>query len=106
MDHRLLQRFCAIALLEGISYILLLGIATPLKYFTELPWAVPLALYAGWAHGLLFILYALFLVLCWVKYRWSFGRAVLVFLASLLPVAPFIVEKKLKKEAGLDAASA
>jgi integral membrane protein len=37
--------------------------------------------------------------MCWAKYKWSFGKAAIVFLASLLPFAPFIVERKLKREA-------
>ncbi len=106
MDNRLLNRFCLIALLEGISYLVLLGIGMPLKYALKLPWAVDFSLYAGWAHGLLFVLYGTFLVACWVRYKWSFGRAALVFFASLLPFAPFIVEKRLKKEAATKAAVA
>jgi integral membrane protein len=106
MDNRLLNRFCFIALLEGISYLVLLGICMPLKYALKLPWAVELSLYAGWAHGLLFVLYGAFLIACWIKYKWSFGRAALVFFASLLPIAPFIVEKRLKKEAAAKAAIA
>lgn len=96
MDNRLLSRFCFVATLEGISYLLLLGIAMPLKYFADMPEAVK---YTGWAHGVLFVLYAVLLLMCWAKYKWSFGRAAIVFLASLLPFAPFIVERKLKREA-------
>lgn len=96
MDNRLLNRFCFVATLEGISYLLLLGIAMPLKYFADMPEVVK---YTGWAHGVLFVLYAVMLLMCWAKYKWSFGRAAVVFLASLLPFAPFIVERKLKREA-------
>lgn len=95
MDYSLLRRFCRIATLEGISYLLLLGVAMPLKYFWHKP---ELVKYMGWAHGVLFVAYALTLLLCWIKYKWSFGRAALIFFASLLPIAPFIVERKLKKE--------
>jgi integral membrane protein len=46
--------FERIALIEGLSYLTLLGIAMPLKYI----WGMPLAVkYVGWAHGILFILY-------------------------------------------------
>lgn len=101
----MLNRFCFIALLEGISYLLLLGIAMPLKYILKAPGAVTFSLYAGWAHGLLFVLYGVLLIACWTRYRWSLGRAALVFFASLLPFAPFIVEKRLKKEAAAKAAA-
>jgi integral membrane protein len=89
------RTFATIAFVEGISYVLLLGIAMPLKYYFEFPLAVKVA---GWAHGILFMLYSLHLVICWVEYKWSFGRVVWYFIASLLPIVPFIVEGKLRKE--------
>lgn len=95
MNYQLLKRFRQVAVLEGISYLLLLFIAMPLKYMADMPEAVQ---YTGWAHGILFVLYALLLVQCWQSYRWSFGKAAVVFMASLLPFAPFIVDKKLKAE--------
>ena len=98
MDYKLLKRFCAIATLEGISYLLLLGIAMPLKYAAHIPEPVK---YCGWLHGVLFVTYALTLLACWNKYKWSFGKATGIFFASLLPIAPFIVERKLKREAAL-----
>ena len=100
MDYRLLKRFCFIATLEGISYLLLLGIAMPLKYAAKIPEPVK---YCGWLHGVLFVAYVLTLAGCWAKYKWSFGKTAMIFFASLLPVAPFIVERKLKKEAALPA---
>ena len=82
-------------MLEGISYLLLLFIAMPMKYMAGIPEAVK---YTGWAHGVLFVLYALLLVQCWQNYNWKFSKAALVFVASLLPFAPFYVDKKLKEE--------
>jgi integral membrane protein len=87
--------FCAVALLEGISYIVLLGIAMPLKYMLHLPVAVKVA---GWAHGVLFIAYILLLVVCWFRNRWHFGRVLFYFLASLLPILPFFIERNLRRE--------
>ncbi len=88
-------RFRLIAVLEGISYLVLLFIAMPLKYFAGLPDAVK---YVGWAHGLLFVLFGIFLLLVWIKYKWSFGKTTVAFVASLLPFATFVLDKKLKKE--------
>ena len=90
-----LSIFKKVAIAEGISYLALLLIAMPLKYFAGMPLAVK---YTGWAHGVLFVLYAMFVIMCWMKYKWKFGKAVLVFLASLLPFAPFIVEKRLHED--------
>ena len=95
MNNKLLNRFCFIALLEGISYIVLLGIAMPLKYLAGQPQMVE---YTGWVHGLLFVLYMGFLIFAAVGYNWKAGRILLIFLAALLPFAPFIVERRLKKE--------
>lgn len=89
------RRFQKIALFEGISFILLVFIAMPLKYWADFPLAVK---YLGWLHGVLFIAYVFALIQCWTEYSWKFGRMVLFFVASLLPFAPFVVEKKLRSE--------
>lgn len=90
-----LNLFRKVALAEGISYIVLLFIAMPLKYLADMPLAVK---YTGWAHGLLFVLYGVALIMAWQERKWSFGRVVVYFIASLLPFAAFYVEKKLKDE--------
>jgi integral membrane protein len=93
--HSTIKTFSTIALVEGISYIILLGIAMPLKYFMDMPLAVK---YVGWAHGILFMAYMVLLFICWIKYQWSFKRVVFYFIASLLPFVPFWVERDLRKE--------
>ena len=89
------KTFSAVAMMEGISYIVLLGIAMPLKYFADWPLAVK---YVGWAHGILFMAYATLLAVCWLKYQWSFKRVVYYFVASLLPFVPFWVEREVRRE--------
>ena len=89
-----LSIFKKVAVAEGISYLALLFVAMPLKYFAGMPLAVK---YTGWAHGLLFVLYAMFVIMCWMEYKWKFGKTILIFGASLLPFAPFFVEKNLKE---------
>ncbi|MFD1143220.1 DUF3817 domain-containing protein [Larkinella insperata] len=90
-----LGRFRFIGILEGISYLVLLGIAMPLKYWANLPMAVKLV---GWAHGVLFIAYMLALVSVTFDRRWSFGRVVVAFIASLVPFGTFWLDTRLKKE--------
>jgi len=90
-----LNLFRKVAVAEGISYLLLLFIAMPLKYWADMPLAVK---YTGWVHGLLFVLYGACLIMAWQEAKWKFGKAALIFFASLLPFAPFIVDKNLKKE--------
>lgn len=50
--------FERIAIIEGVSFLMLLGIAMPLKYLLGIPEMVK---YVGWAHGVLFILYFMLL---------------------------------------------
>ena len=80
---------------EGISFLVLLGIAMPLKYLFQQPIAVKIF---GWAHGILFVT---FLFLAWeVKtdrnksLKW-FATA---FLAAIIPTGTFFFDKKLKEE--------
>ena len=91
-----LSIFKKVAIAEGISYLALLLIAMPLKYFAGMPLAVK---YTGWAHGLLFILYVILVIMCWMEYKWKIGKTLLVLVCSLLPFAPFIVEKRLHEGA-------
>ena len=88
---KILSVFSKVAIAEGISYLLLLFIAMPLKYFFDMPLAVK---YTGWAHGLLFVLYITCFFIAWSKAKWSFGKATLIGGAALLPFLPFYVEKK------------
>lgn len=91
--NQLLNVFKKTAILEGISSIILFFIAMPLKYFADMPLAVK---YTGWVHGVLFIAYIVLLVACWQKYKWKFSRVLLFAFASLIPFAPFYVERDLK----------
>ncbi len=86
-------RIAAIA--EGISFLVLLGIAMPLKYLAKIPIAVTIA---GGIHGLLFII---FIRLAWEvknKYSKSAGWMGKAFLASILPFGTIIMDKQWKKE--------
>jgi len=82
------------ALAEGVSYLVLLGIAMPLKYLADQPNAVT---YTGWVHGALFI--ALCAMLPWVMLRagWRWTRAALIVIAALLPFGPFLIDPKVRR---------
>jgi integral membrane protein len=96
MKNSALQRFRLVALLEGISYLILLFICMPLKYLAHYKNAV---LYFGWIHGILFIAFMVLLLQVWIKYKWSFGKVLFAFIASLLPFGTFVLDRRLKKEA-------
>lgn len=88
-------KFRLIAILEGISYLFLLCVAMPLKYYYGFALAVK---YTGWMHGVLFVAYCFFLLIVWKQYKWSFKKAVTAFVASLIPFGTFVFDKQLKNE--------
>lgn len=91
-----IYRFRIISISEGISYLLLLGIAMPLKYMAGIPVAVKIT---GWIHGLLFILYIISLIQVKYTHHWSLKKTLVAFSASLIPFGPFVLDARvLKKE--------
>jgi integral membrane protein len=81
----------SIALIEGVSFLVLLGIAMPLKYLGGLPAPVKVV---GWAHGILFTMLVAALAHAVVARGWTMSRAGVVFVASLLPFGPFVVDRR------------
>lgn len=93
-----------IALIEAISFLVLLGIAMPLKYLAGQPLAVKVV---GWAHGVLFVIFGIALLRAMLVARWSIVRAAVVFIAALLPFGPFVIDRRMRDyEAEFDAACA
>lgn len=86
-----LKRFSAVALAEGVSFILLMFVAMPLKYLADMPAAVK---YTGWAHGILFIAYFIFLTEAKLTAKWNLKKTALAALASLLPLGRLYWIKK------------
>jgi integral membrane protein len=90
-----IRRLRVIAFIEGISFLLLLGIAMPLKYFAGLPAAVQIV---GWIHGILFVLYLLAVGEVTIKHRWSLMMAAIALLASLIPFGTFLLDARLRQQ--------
>ena len=88
------SRFRIIAYTEAISFLVLLGVAMPLKYMADMPEVVKIA---GWIHGIFFMLYLYSLVDCAMQYKWSFTKIIILFIASLLPFGPFVADAKMLK---------
>lgn len=86
-----LGRLRIIAFLEGISYLVLLGIAMPLKYFVGLPQAVRVV---GMAHGVLFVLFVILLIQVATEKSWSFKKSALSFVSSLVPFGTFYADSR------------
>jgi integral membrane protein len=87
-----LGRLRLVGMLEGISFLLLLGVAMPLKYLAGQPEAVRVV---GMAHGVLFLAYIAAIIQAQLEYEgWPWRRSGLVLLASFLPFGPFVVDRK------------
>jgi integral membrane protein len=91
------RRFRAVAMLEGVSYLLLLLVAMPLKYAAGWPLGVKLV---GAAHGVLFVAYVFTLAQAASAHGWGARRAGVAMLASLLPLGAFWLDRKLRPGAG------
>lgn len=92
---KLLQSFRLVALLEGTSYVLLLGVAMPMKYWADLPAAVRVA---GSLHGALFVAYGVCAALLLFRGQWSFARAAAAMGVSLVPFATFVFDRSIRRE--------
>jgi integral membrane protein len=83
-----------IGFLEGISYLLLMGIAMPLKYIFNQP---AMIYSTGMAHGLLFVLYIVFVLIVGFQLKWSYSKMFWALFASLVPFGTFVADYKLFK---------
>ena len=88
-------RLRIVAFVEGCSYLLLLGVAMPLKYLAGFPVAVRIV---GSIHGALFVLFCAALVQAMVAARWSMVRGGVVFASSIVPFGTFAIDGRLKQE--------
>jgi len=92
---KLLPIFRITALLEGVSYILLLCIATPIKYLKDDPQYVKML---GMPHGILFMAYIVMAVIISKDMKWSSRTLWIVLLASVIPFGTFYIDNKYLKK--------
>jgi integral membrane protein len=97
-----LGRFRLVAALEGWSFLILIGIAMPLKYIWQEPWLVQ---NVGMAHGLLFVLYLVLVPLHKRELGWDWGRTLLAMALSVVPLGTFYVARRMIPATAADAAS-
>ncbi len=88
------KQFRAISIIEGLSYLILLFIAMPLKYFFDMPIAVKIV---GMTHGVLFILFCIALFRVSIDREWKLVFAIKLFIYSLVPFLFILIEKELSK---------
>lgn len=96
------NRVRLLGLAEGLSFILLVFIAMPLKYGFAQPEPVRIL---GSIHGGLFVLYCLAVLVIALIQRWRPLRALLALAVSVIPFGPFLFDRRLHREAELHAAS-
>lgn len=92
---KLFSWFRKTAFAEGVSFLLLLFIAMPLKYFADMPMAVTIV---GGIHGILFVA---FVILAWqvkTEYRKDFRWLMKAGLASIIPFGTFVMDREWRKE--------
>lgn len=90
-----MNQFRIVSMVEGISFLLLLFVAMPAKYYWGIPEATKLV---GMTHGLLFLAYVAMAVSIGPRHGWSEGRTFMVVLLGMLPFGCFVVEHRLKRE--------
>ena len=88
--------FRKIAMVEGISFLVLLFIAMPLKYISGIPMAVTIV---GSIHGALFIAFMIWMYLVYDRHNKTIGWMARAFLASIIPFGTFVEDRRWKIEA-------
>lgn len=94
--NTLLGQLRILAVLEGISYLLLIPTVI-LKYVYHM--GLPNKI-VGSIHGLLFILYSVWVIYYAIKKKWNLMKTLLCLAASLFPFATFIVDQRILKSEG------
>jgi integral membrane protein len=85
-------------IVEGLSYLLLLIVAMPLKYYWGKPEMVSVV---GMAHGVLFVLYLALSVLAREQYGWSWKKVLILWVASVVPLGTFYVDVKMLRHSAV-----
>lgn len=88
------HRFRTIALIEGLSFLFLLFISMPLKYYFGIR---GFSFYVGAAHGGLFVIYVIFAIEIMIRRKISILQFARVIIASIIPFGTFFNDKMLKK---------
>ncbi len=84
-------RFRLLALGEGVSFLLILFITMPLKYWLYIGWPNKIV---GMAHGVLFVIYVLAVIEMKMAYKWNLNKTVAALIASIIPFGTFYFVKK------------
>ena len=92
IHNDLIGNFRIIGFIEGISYLVLLFIAMPMKYMMGIAIATKIV---GMTHGILFIIFLIILMQAAQKHNFSMKDSAIFFVASLIPFGTFLTDKRL-----------
>tara|TARA_B100000989_G_scaffold292845_1_gene269363 strand:- start:669 stop:953 length:285 start_codon:yes stop_codon:yes gene_type:complete len=90
----LISIFRLVAFFEGLSYLLLLLVAVPIKYSSGEAFFVKML---GMPHGILFVLYIAIAVVLRIDNQWIKNNFLAVLIASVIPFGTFVVDFKFKQ---------
>ncbi len=91
-------RVRAVGMIEGVSFILLMFVAMPIKYLSAYPEeGKQIVFWVGLVHGLLFIAYAAVTFRAWGQGALTARLVSYAAVASLLPFGPFVIDRTLKQ---------
>jgi integral membrane protein len=94
IDQRFLSRLRLLGTVEGVSTLVLFGVAMPLKYMGNMPLAVTIV---GSIHGVLFLALASMFVLGTKRIPISTGLAFAGIVAAVVPFGPFVLDRRLER---------
>ena len=95
LKRSVIQRLRVLGTIEGISFLVLMGIAMPLKYGFGHAHAT---FWPGLVHGVLFLFYCAALAHAKMVLGKPLGWAMKLFIAALLPFGPFVMDRGLKRD--------
>lgn len=92
---RAVRQLRGAAMLEGISLLILVLVAMPLKYALGMPIAVRVV---GSVHGLLFLVFLSALVRTATERKWPARRSILALVSAMIPGGTLIFDRELRRE--------
>ena len=97
------RAFEVVAFIEGLSLLVLVGVAMPLKYLAGLPLATSVV---GLLHGLAFLAYSVVMLDALATQRWPNRTVALGVLAAFLPAGTFVFVSRLRRSESRSGAAA
>lgn len=94
MERKEIKFLRTMGIWDGISLLVLLGIAMPLKYFADLPIAVRIT---GSVHGAIFITYAVAILIVQLRVKWAFFYSIIAGAVAFIPFGNFVFDKHIKR---------